>query len=355
MVTFQNLSVLDLSTVLAGPSVASFFAELGARVIKVENSKTGGDVTRNWRNSKEQKNVTFSSYYAAANYGKEIILMDLSDTQQRKDLDSLLFTSDIIITNFKAGDDKKFQLTSADIHAINPSCIHAKIKGFTTDDRRIAYDVVLQAETGFMHMNGDEKPTKVPVAIIDILAAHQLKQGILCALLERHQTNKGSVVCCSLEDAGISGLVNQASNYLMNGLDAERMGSLHPNIAPYGEVIHCANESAIVLAVGSDKQFGALCHCIGLPELMDDIRFRDNDSRIKNRKDLQAIIEDSMSLKDAPYWMQAFIASGVPAGAIKRISEVLDTPAGKSMILEREIAGEKMLSVKQIAFTTANS
>lgn len=350
MLVFQNLSVLDLSTVLAGPSVATFFAELGARVIKIENSKSGGDVTRNWKNPKELKEAAFSSYYATANYGKEVRLMDLSDEQQRRELEGWLYTCDIVITNFKSGDEDKFNLTSAQIHAINPSCIHGKIKGFTTDTDRIAYDVVLQAETGFMHMNGDDSPTKIPVAIIDILAAHQLKQGILCALLEKQFTGKGSTVICSLEDAGISGLVNQASNYLMNGIDAERMGSLHPNIAPYGEVIHCADESAIVLAVGTDKQFEIFCRCIGLPYLQDDVRFQSNTSRIANRIELHRIIEERMYTHHANTWMKQFIAEGVPAGEIKRVSDVLRTSAGKAMILDRELAGEKMLSVKQIAF-----
>lgn len=350
MHTFASLSILDLSTVLAGPSVASFFAELGARVIKVENAKIGGDVTRSWKNPMESPEDKFSAYYAAANFGKEIILMDLSDSTQRENLDRLLYTCDVVITNFKSGDEEKFNLTSDSIHAINPSCIHAKIKGFTYDTERIAYDVVLQAETGFMHMNGDTNPTKMPVAIIDILAAHQLKQGILCALLERQNTGRGCAVSCSLEDAGISGLVNQASNFLMHGIDAERMGSLHPNIAPYGEVIHCANETAIVLAVGSDKQFNALCRCIGLPELADDIRFRNNTSRIANRKMLHRIIEEKMSFHNAYHWMQRFTETGVPAGEIKRISQVLNSPAGRSMLTRFEIDGEKMMNVKQIAF-----
>jgi crotonobetainyl-CoA:carnitine CoA-transferase CaiB-like acyl-CoA transferase len=341
--------------VLAGPSVASFFAELGARVVKIENTKTGGDVTRSWKNSKESNEEIFSSYYAAANFGKEILMMDLSDMQQRKDLDRWLYTSDIVITNFKSGDEEKFRLTSADIHKINPTCIHAKIKGFTYDTSRIAYDVVLQAETGYMHMNGEKMPTKIPVALIDILAAHQLKQGILCGLLEKHHTGKGCIVSCSLEDAGISGLVNQASNYLMQGLDAERMGSLHPNISPYGEVIRCANETSVVLAVGSDKQFHALCRCIGMPDLADDIRFRNNASRVANRVLLQPIIEEKMSNHHAEYWMQQFIECGVPAGEIKRISQVLNSPAGKSMVMQHEISGNKMMSVKQIAFKIDSS
>ncbi|MFM7103874.1 MAG: CaiB/BaiF CoA transferase family protein, partial [Flavobacteriales bacterium] len=292
----------------------------------------------------------FSSYYAAANFGKEILLMDLYDREQRKALDRFLYTCDIVITNFKSGDEEKFSLTSADLHNINPTCIHAKIKGFTYDANRIAYDVVLQAETGFMYINGEDTPTKVPVAIIDMLAAHQLKQGILCALIERQQTGKGCAVSCSLEDAGISGLVNQASNYLMQGIDAERMGSLHPNIAPYGEVICCAHDTSIVLAIGSDKQFGALCRCIGVSDLSEDIRFHDNVSRVANREVLHKIIEAKMSNHDADTWMQRFIEIGVPAGEIKRIGQVLNTSAGKSMTMQYEIAGNKMSSVKQIAF-----
>ena len=347
---FSNLSVLDLSTVLAGPSVASFFAELGARVIKVENPNTNGDVTRSWRHKLESSSAIYSAYYASANYDKEIIFLDLTDPSHRKKIRDLIYTSDIVLTNFKNGDAEKFELTSADIHSINPICIHGKITGFASDHSRVAYDVVLQAETGYMSMNGTETTTKIPVAIADIMAAHQLKQGILCALIKRSSDNKGSVVECSLEQSAISALVNQASVYLMTGNESRQQGSLHPSIAPYGEVINCADASEIVLAIGTDKQFQEFCHCIELPSLLEDSRFSNNPLRVQNRIDLKTLINEQMQSRSATEWISEFKRRNIPAGVIKSLSQVFESPTAIDMIRIQKKNGEELKSVSQLAF-----
>lgn len=350
MNTFSNLSILDLSSVLAGPSAASFFAEMGARVIKVENPNTQGDVTRSWRQTSESSDTTYSAYYASANYNKEVIFLDLNNPIQYNILADLIYTSDIVISNFKKNDEEKFQLTSAHIHAINPMCIHGKIIGFASDHTRVAYDVVLQAETGFMSMNGTDGATKIPVAITDIMAAHQLKQGILCALIKRSTEKKGNVVTCSLEQSAISALVNQASSYLMTGAESRQQGSLHPGIAPYGEVIHCANDSEIVLAIGTDKQFHELCKCIQLSELVDDARFNTNHHRVQNRLELKRYIDARMRIKSAHEWMTEFNERNIPAGEIKSISQVFQTSIAKSMIRNQILEGEELQSISHVAF-----
>lgn len=351
MTIFRELSVLDISTVLAGPSVASFFAELGARVIKIENPTTQGDVTRTWKHRQENNKNKFSAYYASANYGKESILLNLCYPSDRKRINSLIYTSDIVITNFKEGDEQKFGLKSEDILRLNPSCIHGKINGFSNDIDRVAYDVVLQAETGWMYMNGTNSPTKVPVAIVDIMAAHQLKQGILCALIQRQANRMGSIVSCSLEEAAISALVNQASNYLMTGIETEQQGSLHPNIAPYGEVIQCANGTALVLAVGSDKQFSNLCKAIDAESIVSDEKFMDNKQRVIHRNELKVTLELKMQHKTAEQWAEIMKLQLVPAGQIKKISQVMNSECGQKMTLTQDLEGETLKSVKQIAFT----
>jgi crotonobetainyl-CoA:carnitine CoA-transferase CaiB-like acyl-CoA transferase len=266
---FAGTRVLDLSTVLAGPSVATFFAELGATVMKVENPRTKGDVTRSWKLSSENAVSDISAYFASVNYRKSYVWIDFSANDSRPQLEELIRTSDIIITNFKEGDDRKFKLTSQDVHELQPKAIIASLKGFQSHPNRIAYDVVLQAECGFMFMNGTEQsgPLKMPVALIDVIAAHQLKEGILCALLRRSETGKGSTVRVTLEEAALSALANQASNYLMAGHIAQAAGSLHPNIAPYGETFQCSDNKRLVLAVGSDAQFNRLCEVVGFDEL----------------------------------------------------------------------------------------
>ena len=184
---FNNLKVVELASVLAGPSVGMFFAELGAQVIKVEHPEHP-DVTRSWKIASENKEESASAYFSSINYKKEYIHLNLNKENDHFQLIELLKDTDILLTNFKKGDVEKFNLTDDLLLEVNPRLIHGKISGFGSDSDRVAYDLILQAETGFMSMNGteDSGPVKMPVALIDVLAAHQLKEGILCALLERH-------------------------------------------------------------------------------------------------------------------------------------------------------------------------
>jgi crotonobetainyl-CoA:carnitine CoA-transferase CaiB-like acyl-CoA transferase len=352
MTPFRGLKVTDLSTVLAGPSVATFFAELGAEVIKIENPTSGGDVTRHWKLAAESPDAPVSAYFASINFRKSYLNLDLNHPDDRSALDEHIRTTDILVTNFKSGDDVKFGLTRDALRSLNPQLIHAKIKGFTSDENRVAFDVVLQAETGFMYMNGtpEASPVKMPVALIDVLAAHHLKEGILCALLERGRTNQGQVVEVSLEQAGIASLVNQASNYLMTGTIPKAAGSLHPNIAPYGETMTCSDGKQLVLAVGSDRQFSALCEVAGCPELITDARFASNQLRVIHRKTLAEELSAAFLQRPRSEWMPVLISRHIPAGAIYAMDEVMDNPAARAMIREEEISGQFTSRISAVAF-----
>jgi crotonobetainyl-CoA:carnitine CoA-transferase CaiB-like acyl-CoA transferase len=348
---FSKLKVVDLSTVLAGPSVATFFAELGAHVTKIENPSTGGDVTRSWKLPQENDSP-ISAYYVSANFNKHCLWLDLLDSVDKGILMDLLANTDVLVTNFKPGDNEKFGLTEENLFRINPRIILARLTGFETDTHRIAYDVVLQAETGFMDMNGTTTsgPVKMPVALIDVLAAHQLKEAILCALLKRHETGVGSVVDCSLEKAALASLYNQATNYLMSGVVAKRSGSLHPNIAPYGEIFYCLDERPIVLAIGSEKQFSTLCEIVGTPLLSRDVRFSTNTSRVRHREILAEYLGSIFISKTRTEWMELFNASSIPAGAIKSIDEVMAGSTAQDMILTEEIEGVITKRLSTVAF-----
>jgi crotonobetainyl-CoA:carnitine CoA-transferase CaiB-like acyl-CoA transferase len=350
---FKGLKVLDLSTVLAGPSVATFFAELGASVIKIENPITHGDVTRSWKLPTEEESSVVSAYFSSINYGKSYLWMNIADSKHRAHLEQLIIESDIILVNFKHGDDKKFQLTPEEVHQLNSRIIYARIRGYESELTRVAYDVVLQAETGFMEMNGSEEsgPTKMPVAMIDVIAAHQLKEGILCALLQREKTQKGTLVECTLEKAGLSALVNQASNFLMTGSIPKRLGSLHPNIAPYGEVFYCSDGKGIVLAVGSNKQFAALVEILGVPEISSNELFSENQQRVINRKALAEKLTEQFKQKTRAEWMKLLLESNVPAGEIKSMDEVMQTSTAQSMILKEEIEGVQTQRIASVAFS----
>ena len=204
---------------MAGPLVGSFFAELGADVIKIENKLTKGDATRQWKLTTEDTEATVSAYYCAANYGKNVQLLDLSDEKERQTIDQLLAESDVVISNFQKKTAEKLKLTPEYINAKFPHLIFAQLSAYTYDDPRPGYDLVMQGETGWISMNGidNQHMAKLPVAIIDIIAAHQMKEAVLIALLKKMKDGKGSVVHVSLYKSAISALANQASNFLMAG------------------------------------------------------------------------------------------------------------------------------------------
>ena len=296
----SSIKVVDLSTVLAGPSVGTFFAELGAEVIKIE-SPHFPDVTRSWKLPTEDALSPVSAYFSSVNYRKKYNELDLSDSSQKKELFHLISEADILLMNFKASTELKFGLSPDLLQAEFPHLIIGKITGFGEENDRVAYDLILQAETGFMSMNGTKEsgPVKMPVALIDVLAAHQLKEGILVALLDRISSGQGRTVSVSLYDAAISSLANQASNYLMSQQIPQRIGSLHPNIAPYGEIFSTKDGFQITIAIGSDVHFQKLGSVLSLPELAQDQRFLSNQQRVKNRSELADILKDKLEHVEA--------------------------------------------------------
>jgi crotonobetainyl-CoA:carnitine CoA-transferase CaiB-like acyl-CoA transferase len=351
MELFEGLKVVDCSSVLAGPQVGTFFAELGAQVIKFENAKTKGDVTRTWHTPSESKDK-ISSYYASINYHKEIHFVDLTNEEHIAQIHHELESADIVITNFKGSDAKKFQLDAQLLSQKFPRLIQGVIRGFEFEKDRVAYDVVLQAETGFMFMNGsnDGAPTKMPVALIDVLAAHQLKEGILCALIQKSKTGKGSCVEVSLEKAALASLANQASYFLMTGNIPQRMGSLHPNIAPYGELFQTQDEKWIVLAIGSDEQFRKLCNVLNVPNTTSDIKYSSNTERVKNRIALQEILQHAFRNINGHDFEKIAQENGVPFGRVRNMKEVFERPAASVNILRETIEGSETQRLSSVAF-----
>ncbi len=347
---FQDLKVIDLSTVLAGPSVGTFFAELGARVIKIEHPKFG-DVTNTWRLQQESDSSKQSAYYSSVNFLKENMALDLTIEAHYSLFETQLKDADIILMNFKKGDDVKLKVRPENLWAINPSLIIGKISGFGSDNDRIAYDLILQAESGFMSMNGtpDSGPVKMPVALIDVLAAHQLKEGLLLALLQRKH-GKGQVVSVSLYDTAICSLANQASNYLMAQQVPQRIGSLHPNIAPYGEIFQSKDEKLLTFAIGSDLHFHKLLASLDLIALQDDIQFKSNIERVKNRSALAQIIQEKVGELLAAPLLSILQELGVPAAQIQTLDQVFADPNAQELVREEQIGSQNTKRVSQIAF-----
>lgn len=348
---FSELKIIDLSTVLAGPSVGTFFAELGAEVIKIESPQFP-DVTRSWKLPSEKSDSEISAYFSSVNFQKKYIQLDFSNSSDLEELMKLLSQADILLTNFKKSSEEKFGLTSEILLQKFPKLIIGKITGFGEESDRIAYDLILQAETGFMSMNGtpDSGPVKMPVALIDVLAAHHLKEGILVALLNRLSTRKGKKVSVSLYDAAISSLVNQAANYLMENHIPQRIGSLHPNIAPYGEIFKTRDNVLITFAIGSDIHFQKLTTLLSISELARDERFKTNQKRVENRQLLAELIQEKLLLKEADEILGQCLKTFIPAAQIKNLKEVFGDSSAQQLVREETIIGESTKRVTSIAF-----
>lgn len=349
---FRDLKIIELASVLAGPTVGSFFAELGALVIKVENPNTNGDVTRRWKLDSENPERAISAYYASANYGKEVIFYDLKKGEDLKKLYTLVETADIIITNYKKGDAEKLKVSYNNFKTINDQIIYGKITAFGNDDKRIGYDLIAQAESGFIAMNrsAESGPLKMPVALMDLMVAHQLKEGLLCALLKREKKGTGSLVSVSLYDAALSSLANQASNFLMEGFIPRSGGSLHPNIAPYGETFKTADDKTLMLAIANNKQFELFAKLLGLGELAKDKRFNTNQKRVQNRNKLfnnlkEAIQKQSSSVFET--WIDKY---NLPLGFVKNMQEVMESPKAERLILNENIEGHQTKRIKNAIF-----
>lgn len=351
---FKDLRVLELANVLAGPSVGQFFAELGAEVIKIENPKTSGDVTRSWKLAGEAADHSVSAYFSAANSGKKSMGLDLWNPADLSILHQLVAKSDVVIASYKAGDAEKLKVDYQTLKAINSTIIYGQITGYGDEDERVGYDAIVQAETGFMHMNGEPNGNslKMPVALIDVLAAHHLKEAVLLAYINLLKTNEGAKVSVSLFDAAVSSLANQATNYLVAGHNPIKMGAEHPNIAPYGTVLKTADQKEILLAVGTNSQFQKLCQLLGIDEIAEDSRFKTNTVRVENRKSLNTILLDKAMLFQSVELIKKLNVAQVPAGKLQSVADVF--AANEGMILKssqknvglRNFAGELSFFVK---------
>lgn len=331
-----DIKVLELASVLAGPSVGMFLAELGAEVVKVEHFGGGGDVTRTWKLPSEPAEDDRPAYFSAVNWGKRSIGVDLRLTAGQDLVQALASKADIVIASFKPGDAEKLQVDPARLMTKHPALIYADLTAYGPGDERLGFDAIIQAEAGFTYMNGEPEspPTKMPVALIDLLAAHQLKEGILLALLKRLQTGEGSHVTTSLLGAGLASLANQATNWLVGGKIPGRMGSSHPNIVPYGTIFKTSEGKELVLAVGNDGQFARLCDVLQRQDLPQQAEFATNAQRVRNRGLLEPQLREAIGKWSREALLAALQAHQVPAGAVNNLEEACAQPQAQAMMLE---------------------
>jgi crotonobetainyl-CoA:carnitine CoA-transferase CaiB-like acyl-CoA transferase len=330
----KNTIVLELASVLAGPGVGQFFAELGAEVIKVENLKTSGDVTRSWKSADERSDDR-SAYFCSVNWGKQSIAVDLIRPEGRNIVQRLARRSHIVITSYKPGDAEKLGVDYATLSKDRPELIYGEITGYGSESQRVGYDAIIQAEAGFMYMNGDpgSRSLKMPVALMDILAGHQLKEGLLLAMLEKEKTGMGRRVEVSLIQAAVASLANQASNYLVAGRLPRKQGSSHPNIAPYGDIFLTADDQEILLAVGTDKQFSQLTKLLKISDICNNLSFETNVLRVQNRVGLNDILAKAIRQFQAANLLNTLHTEKIPAGLIRNMAEVIAQPEVKEIMI----------------------
>lgn len=330
----HGLFVLELASVLAGPQVGQFFAELGAEVLKVE--PPAGDVTRSWRTPAEAPDTTVTAYFSCANWGKHALVLNLTTEAGRAAVHRLAARADIVLTSYKPGDAEKLGVDYAALAALNPRLLYGHLTGYGPTSERAGYDAVLQAEAGFMHLNAaspESEPQKMPVALIDLLAAHQLKEGLLTALYQREKTGRGALVQVSLLDSALASLANQAATYLVTGHDPQPLGSGHPSIVPYGTVYQAADGVRLLLAVGADRQFRHLCTVLGRPEWSTDTRFATNAARVAHRTTLEHLLRDRIATVSGAELLRQLEQRAVPAGAVRTVGEALRHASAQAMLL----------------------
>ena len=331
---FANLRVVELAAVLAGPQVGQFFAELGAEVLKIE--PPGGDVTRAWRTAAEAPDAPVSAYFAASNWGKACLTADLRQPADRAAVQALAAGADVVISSYKPGAAEKLGVDYPTLAVLNPRLIYGHLTGYGPENPRPGYDAVLQAEAGFMHLNAPgpgQPPQKMPVAFIDLLAAHQLKEGLLTALYQREKTGRGALVEVSLLASALASLANQGSTWLLTGHDPAPLGSGHPSIVPYGTVYEALDGQRLVLAVGTDGQFGQLCAALARPEWPADARFATNPARVQHRAALEALLTARIAEVTGAGLLADLERRAVPAGAVRTVGQALAHPAAAALRL----------------------
>jgi crotonobetainyl-CoA:carnitine CoA-transferase CaiB-like acyl-CoA transferase len=347
---FKDLVVVELASVLAGPSVGMFFSELGAKVYKIENPVSKGDITRQWKLPQEDSEE-LSAYYQSVNWNKTSLFVDLKSDISRDGLYELIRQADIIISNY---DDKQAARLGVDylrLININPKLIFAQLYAFDQGDPRKGFDIVMQAESGFLSMTGsdDAHPARIPVALIDLIAGHQLKEAILLAMIQQATDGRAKRVEVSLFKSAIASLANQASNFLVAGHTASRIGTLHPNIAPYGDLFTTKDGFSGVLAIGSDLQFENLCSALKMDA--DFLKmYVKNVTRLKHRTQLMETLNQSLLLIRKESLALLFNEYKIPFGWIASIDEVFEKPLAKSMLLKNPTDAFKNSTVSSLAF-----
>jgi crotonobetainyl-CoA:carnitine CoA-transferase CaiB-like acyl-CoA transferase len=323
--SLDGLVVLDLTRVLSGPYCTMMLADLGARVIKIEQPGRGDD-TRAWGPPFAGSE---SAYFLSINRNKESVTLNLKHERGRELVMRLLERADVLIENFRPGAMARLGLDYERLSSRWPRLVYCSISGFGQAGPRRdepGYDAVVQAEGGLMSITGpgDGPPFRLGVAVADIVTGMFAAQGITAALLARERTGRGQFVDIAMLDSTVALLTYQASSYFATGVSPVRMGNRHPSIVPYENF--AAADGDFVLSVGNDAIWQSFCRVTGLDELAHDPRFATNAARVEHYDDLKPILDGRLRTRSRREWIGALLVAGVPCGAVRNAGEVLGDP-----------------------------
>ena len=322
MAPLDAITVLDLTRVLSGPYCTMLLADMGARVIKIEQPGKGDD-TRGWGPPFLEGE---SAYFLSINRNKESVTLNFKRPEGRAVLDRLIAKADVLVENFRPGTLGKLNLDYASLAADHPRLVYCSISGFgQTGPRRqeAGYDAVMQAEGGLMSMTGaaNGPPFRLGVAIADIASGMFAAQGVALALFARERTGRGQAVDIGMLDSVAALLTYQAGIYFATGTAPSRMGNRHPTIVPYETF--SAFDGEFVLAVGNDDQWKRFCR---VAELAEEDRFATNRQRITLYAELRPILDERLRTRSRGYWIERLTAAGVPCGSVRDLEELFADP-----------------------------
>jgi crotonobetainyl-CoA:carnitine CoA-transferase CaiB-like acyl-CoA transferase len=322
MMPLEGITVLDLTRVLSGPYCTMILADLGARVIKIEQPGRGDD-TRGWG---PPFMGSESAYFLSINRNKESVTLDFKHAAGQAVLSQLIARADVMVENFRPGALDAAGLDYATLAPRFPRLVYCSISGFgQTGPRRHepGYDAIMQAEGGLMSITGtpDGPPIRLGVAIADIVAGMFAAQGITTALLARERSGLGQRVDIAMLDAVAALLTYQAGIYFATGAAPERIGNRHPTIVPYETFP--ARDGDFVVAVGTDEQWRQFCTAIGFA---DEERFATNRQRVVAHAELKPLLDRCLQAKPRAHWIETLTAAGVPCGSVRDLHEVFHDP-----------------------------
>lgn len=336
MLALEGVKVLDLSRVLAGPWCTQTLADLGAEVWKIEEPAKGDD-TRSWMPPEIQGE---STYFLCCNRSKKSVAIDMKAPEGQAVLRRLAEKADILVENFRKGALERFGLGYEQLAAINPRLIYCSISGYGRTGSRAdeaGYDFAIQAESGLMAITGEPEgsPMKHGVAITDIVTGMNATQAILAALIARGRTGEGQLIDVSLFDSAVALLANVGSGHLATGQEPRRYGNAHATVVPY-QLFDTA-DGVLALAVGNDLQFQNLClRVLERPDLSADARYQKNRDRVLNRTSLIPALAEEFLTRGTAEWVALLKQAGVPAGQVRKVSQVFSGPE----VAERGIVAE---------------